>query len=55
MNDWNESGKEIIKEYDSAYFIEIDDIFKNSEEDLLYAEDYFHPNDRGRANCNKNL
>ncbi|MFU2015947.1 SGNH/GDSL hydrolase family protein [Peribacillus butanolivorans] len=47
MNDWNESGKEIIKEYDSAYFIEIDDIFKKSEEDLLYAEDYFHPNDRG--------
>jgi lysophospholipase L1-like esterase len=47
MNDWNESGKEIIEEYDSAYFIEIADIFENSEEDLLYAEDYFHPNDRG--------
>ncbi|KWW22381.1 MULTISPECIES: SGNH/GDSL hydrolase family protein [Bacillaceae] len=47
MNDWNESGKEIIEEYDSAYFIEIADIFKNSDEDLLYAEDYFHPNDRG--------
>ncbi|MEC0272842.1 SGNH/GDSL hydrolase family protein [Peribacillus frigoritolerans] len=47
MNDWNESGKEIIEEYDSAYFIEIADIFENPEEDLLYTEDYFHPNDRG--------
>jgi lysophospholipase L1-like esterase len=47
MNDWNESGKEIIEEYDSAYFIEIADIFENPKEDLLYAEDYFHPNDRG--------
>lgn len=47
MNDWNDSGKRIITEYDSAYFIEIDDIFQNSEEDLLYTEDYFHPNDRG--------
>ncbi|MCK1991145.1 SGNH/GDSL hydrolase family protein [Peribacillus muralis] len=47
MNDWNESGKDIIEEYESAHFIEIADIFKNSEEDLLYAEDYFHPNDRG--------
>ena len=47
MNDWNDSGKRIITEYDSAYFIEIDDIFQNSKEDLLYTEDYFHPNDRG--------
>ncbi|MFJ7745877.1 SGNH/GDSL hydrolase family protein [Peribacillus sp. NPDC097295] len=47
MNDWNDSGKKIITEYDSAYFIEIDDIFQNSKEDLLYTEDYFHPNDRG--------
>ncbi|CAH0347365.1 SGNH/GDSL hydrolase family protein [Bacillus sp. CECT 9360] len=47
MNDWNESGKEIITDYDDAYFIEIGDIFSKSKEDLLFSEDYFHPNDRG--------
>lgn len=47
MNDWNETGKRVITDYDSAYFIEIDDIFQNSKEELLYTEDYFHPNDRG--------
>ena len=29
------------------YFIPIDDIFSASDENLLYKEDYFHPNDRG--------
>lgn len=47
MNDWNNTGKRVITDYDSAYFIEIDDIFQNSKEELLYTEDYFHPNDRG--------
>lgn len=47
MNDWNESGKEIITNYDDTYFIEIEDIFSNTKEDLLFSEDYFHPNDRG--------
>lgn len=47
MNDWNDTGKRVITDYDSAYFIEIDDIFQNSKEELLYTEDYFHPNDRG--------
>ncbi|WP_110927782.1 SGNH/GDSL hydrolase family protein [Bacillus massiliglaciei] len=47
MGDWNKAGKQIISDYDRAYFIEIEDIFKNSNEDLLYTEDYFHPNDRG--------
>ena len=47
MNDWNASGKSIVSEYDATHFIEIDDIFENSEEELLYTEDYFHPNDRG--------
>ena len=45
--DWNKSGETIIEEYDSAYFIKIEDIFTNTDENLLYAEDYFHPNDRG--------
>lgn len=47
VSDWNKSGEQIISEYEAAYFIEIEDIFKNAEEDVLYTEDYFHPNDRG--------
>lgn len=47
VTDWNKSGEAIIADYDSAYFIEIEDIFTNTDENLLYAEDYFHPNDRG--------
>ncbi|USK58481.1 SGNH/GDSL hydrolase family protein [Peribacillus asahii] len=45
--DWNNSGEKIVSKYDSAYFISIEDIFQNTTEDLLYTEDYFHPNDRG--------
>lgn len=47
VSDWNKSGKKIVERYDSAYYIKIEDIFKNSKEDVLYTEDYFHPNDRG--------
>lgn len=47
IQDWNNSGEKIAAEYDNSYFIEIEDIFKSSFEDLLYTEDYFHPNDRG--------
>ncbi|MDQ0217965.1 GDSL family lipase [Peribacillus cavernae] len=47
MDEWNESSREIVSRYGDAYFIEIGDIFKQSKEDLLFTEDYFHPNDRG--------
>lgn len=47
VSDWNKSGEKIVERYDSAYYIKIEDIFKNSNEDVLYTEDYFHPNDRG--------
>lgn len=47
MNDWDESSREVVSNYPNAYFIEIGDIFKNTKEDLLFEEDYFHPNDRG--------
>lgn len=47
MKDWNNSSEDIITGYKDAYFIPIDDIFKNPKEDLLYSEDYFHPNDKG--------
>ncbi len=47
MEDWNEIGMEVTKRDSNAYFIRIDDIFSASSENLLYKEDYFHPNDRG--------
>jgi lysophospholipase L1-like esterase len=47
MEDWNEIGLEVTKRDSNAYFIRIDDIFSASTENLLYKEDYFHPNDRG--------
>lgn len=47
VSDWNKSGEKIVEKYDAAYFIKIEDIFKNSTEDVLYTKDYFHPNDRG--------
>ena len=47
MEDWNEIGREVTKRDSNAYFIRIDDIFSASTENLLYKEDYFHPNDRG--------
>ncbi|WP_462405297.1 SGNH/GDSL hydrolase family protein [Gracilibacillus sp. Marseille-QA3620] len=47
MDDWNEIGMEVTKSDSNAYFIRIDDIFAASDENLLYQEDYFHPNDRG--------
>ena len=40
-------GRRSLQQHDSAYYIQIEDIFKNTSEDLLYTEDYFHPNDRG--------
>lgn len=47
ISDWNKSGEKIVTQHDSAYYIHIEDLFKNTSEDLLYTEDYFHPNDRG--------
>lgn len=47
MNDWDGGSREVVSNYPDAYFIEIGDIFINTKEDLLFQEDYFHPNDRG--------
>lgn len=46
LNDWNQTSRMIISEYDQSFFVEIDDIFQENEENLLY-KDYFHPNDKG--------
>ncbi|MFB6466114.1 SGNH/GDSL hydrolase family protein [Cytobacillus sp. Hz8] len=46
LNDWNNTSKSVLSEYDQTFFVEIADIFKKNEEELLYT-DYFHPNDKG--------
>ncbi|WP_180954474.1 SGNH/GDSL hydrolase family protein [Bacillus sp. V5-8f] len=47
MYEWDGISREVVTNYSNAYFIEIGDIFKNTQEDLLFDEDLFHPNDRG--------
>lgn len=47
MDDWNSISREIVNKDSNAFFIEIDDAFSDSDENLLYKEDYFHPNDKG--------
>jgi lysophospholipase L1-like esterase len=44
--DWNQAGKRVISTYTNGYFVNIEDLFMNSGENLLYT-DNFHPNDRG--------
>ncbi|EWG09695.1 SGNH/GDSL hydrolase family protein [Cytobacillus firmus] len=46
LGDWNGTSQDILKNYPGTYFVEIDDIFENTDENLLYT-DYFHPNDKG--------
>ncbi|MDZ5473117.1 SGNH/GDSL hydrolase family protein [Bacillus sp. 31A1R] len=46
MEDWNQTSQSVLAEHPHTYFVDIADIFKGSEENLLYT-DYFHPNDRG--------
>lgn len=47
MDDWNSVSEGIVSKDPNAFFIRIDDAFSKSNENLLYKEDYFHPNDRG--------
>ncbi|MGP4076202.1 SGNH/GDSL hydrolase family protein [Halobacillus sp. K22] len=47
MSDWNRVSKEVISNYEQAEFIPIKDIFLGAEEELLWKEDYFHPNEKG--------
>ncbi|WP_436372519.1 SGNH/GDSL hydrolase family protein [Cytobacillus sp. BC1816] len=46
LEDWNGTSQAILKNYPGTYFVEIDDIFENTDDNLLYT-DYFHPNDKG--------
>ncbi|KMY54541.1 GDSL family lipase [Bacillus sp. FJAT-27231] len=44
--DWNEGSKEVVEQYDKTCFVPVEDLFKNTKENLLY-NDQFHPNDKG--------
>lgn len=46
LGDWNDTSQDILRNYPGTYFVEIDDIFENTDDNLLYT-DYFHPNDKG--------
>lgn len=44
--DWNQAGQTVVANYSNAYFVEIEDLFLHSKEDLFYT-DNFHPNNKG--------
>jgi lysophospholipase L1-like esterase len=46
VTEWNQASSVVTEQYPNAVFVEIDDLFLNLEENLLF-EDYFHPNDKG--------
>ncbi|WP_235776409.1 SGNH/GDSL hydrolase family protein [Robertmurraya massiliosenegalensis] len=46
IDKWNHVSQDVLKKYENTLFVEIADVFKDSEENLLYT-DYFHPNDKG--------
>ncbi|CRK83812.1 SGNH/GDSL hydrolase family protein [Neobacillus massiliamazoniensis] len=46
VSDWNQAGQTVVTSYPNAYFVDIQDIFQNTNENLLFT-DNFHPNDKG--------
>jgi len=44
--EWNQVGQSAVNQYPNSYFVSIEDLFVNSEEDVLFT-DNFHPNDKG--------
>ncbi|MDV2888613.1 GDSL family lipase, partial [Alkalihalophilus pseudofirmus] len=38
VSEWNKAGQSVVVKYPNAYFVEIDDIFLNTNEDLLYTD-----------------
>lgn len=46
IDSWNEGSREVLDDYDRSLFVEIDDLFIDAGDELLF-EDYFHPNDDG--------
>jgi lysophospholipase L1-like esterase len=46
VDEWNEASQSVVANYEHAYFVEIEDVFDQSKENLLFT-DNFHPNDKG--------
>lgn len=46
LTDWNQTGQNVVGSYKNTYFVQVDKIFKNNNDNLLH-KDYFHPNDKG--------
>lgn len=44
---WNDTGTSITDEYENSTFIPIEDLFNNTNNINLYADDNFHPNYEG--------
>lgn len=46
LQNWNVSSQVIANKYENIHFIPVEDLFRNTEEDLFY-KDNFHPNTEG--------
>ncbi|MFP7297977.1 SGNH/GDSL hydrolase family protein [Neobacillus niacini] len=46
VSDWNVASQSVVSNYQNAYFVGIEDLFKNPTESLLHS-DNFHPNNKG--------
>ena len=46
INNWNKGSISVLQQYDNTTFVEVSDIFMDSEVDLLYTDE-FHPNSVG--------
>ena len=46
VSNWNVASQQVVANYPNAYFVRIEDLFRNPTESLLHT-DNFHPNDKG--------
>ncbi|WP_453995665.1 SGNH/GDSL hydrolase family protein [Bacillus nitroreducens] len=46
VDNWNEGSQRILSTFDRTKFVEVDDVFSQTSDNLL-AEDEFHPNAKG--------
>ncbi|MCP3027421.1 SGNH/GDSL hydrolase family protein [Halobacillus sp. A5] len=47
MTEWNNVSEEVVDDHSNASFIPIEDVFEEKENELLWEEDHFHPNEEG--------
>ncbi|NHM29306.1 SGNH/GDSL hydrolase family protein [Neobacillus terrae] len=46
VTEWNGAGQMVVSSFPNTTFVQIEDLFSNTKENLLFT-DHFHPNDRG--------